>query len=164
MELWQMDVMGGVALEDGTECKVITGIDDHSRFCVIAKLVVRATARPVCEALLEALERHGVPGQILTDNGKIFTGRLAAHPHDEPHYYLSLLAADPRHRGHGFGMALLAENLAEVDRDGKPAYLESTNPENDHRYERQGFVRCGDFTVPSGPRVGTMWREARDHS
>jgi len=80
MELWQMDVMGGVALEDGTECKVITGIDDHSRFCVIAKLVVRATARPVCEALLEALERHGVPGQILTDNGKVFTGRLAPRP------------------------------------------------------------------------------------
>jgi transposase InsO family protein len=56
-----MDVMGGVRLEDGTECKVITGIDDHSRFCVIAKLVHRVTARPVCEALVEALERHGVP-------------------------------------------------------------------------------------------------------
>jgi hypothetical protein len=26
MELWQMDVMGGVLLEDGSECKVITGI------------------------------------------------------------------------------------------------------------------------------------------
>jgi transposase InsO family protein len=77
MELWQIDVMGGVLLEDGTECKVITGIDDHSRFCVIAKLVARATARPVCDALLEALGRHGVPEQILTDNGKVFTGRLA---------------------------------------------------------------------------------------
>ncbi len=67
MELWQMDVMGGVMLTDGTECKVITGIDDHSRFCVIAKLVVRATARPVCEALMEGLSRHGVPAQILSD-------------------------------------------------------------------------------------------------
>ena len=80
MELSQMDVMGGVLLEDGTECKVITGIDDHSRFCVIAKVVLRATARPVCEALLEALSRHGVPGQILTDNGKVFTGKLAPKP------------------------------------------------------------------------------------
>jgi transposase InsO family protein len=80
MELWQMDVMGGVLLEDGTGCKVITGIDDHSRFCVIAKVVARATARPVCEALLEALSRHGVPEQILTDNGKVFTGRLARRP------------------------------------------------------------------------------------
>jgi len=33
MELWQMDVMGGVFLVDGTELKVVTGIDDHSRFC-----------------------------------------------------------------------------------------------------------------------------------
>ena len=80
MELWQMDVMGGVMLSDGTEAKAITGIDDHSRFCVIATLVVRATARPVCQALLEALSRHGIPEQILTDNGKVFTGRLAHRP------------------------------------------------------------------------------------
>src|SRR5438132_1658867 len=80
MELWQMDVMGGVLLQDGTECKVITGIDDHSRFCVIATLVHGATPRPVCEALLEGLTRHGVPEQILTDNGKVFTGRLARKP------------------------------------------------------------------------------------
>jgi transposase InsO family protein len=80
MELWQMDVMGGVMLTDGTELKAITGIDDHSRFCVIATLVLRATARPVCDALLEGLERHGVPEQILTDNGKVFTGRLANKP------------------------------------------------------------------------------------
>ena len=31
MELWQMDVVGGVLLDDGTECKVLTGADDHSR-------------------------------------------------------------------------------------------------------------------------------------
>jgi hypothetical protein len=34
MELWQMDVVGGVLLADGTELKVLTGVDDHSRFCV----------------------------------------------------------------------------------------------------------------------------------
>jgi hypothetical protein len=34
---------------------------------VSAKLVRRATAGPVCEALLAALRRHGVPDQILTD-------------------------------------------------------------------------------------------------
>ena len=34
MELWQMDVVGGVLLDDGTECKILTGIDDHSRFMV----------------------------------------------------------------------------------------------------------------------------------
>jgi transposase InsO family protein len=77
MELWQIDVMGGVRLADGTQLSVVTGIDDHSRFCVVARLVHRATARPVCEAVVEALSRHGVPEQILTDNAKVFTGRLA---------------------------------------------------------------------------------------
>jgi transposase InsO family protein len=76
MELWQMDVVGGVHLSDGAEVKVVTGIDDNSRFVVSAKVVARATARPVCDALLGALERHGVPEQILTDNGKVFTGRF----------------------------------------------------------------------------------------
>ena len=40
------------------------------------QLVRRATAEPVCEALLAALRRHGIPDQILTDNGKVFTGRF----------------------------------------------------------------------------------------
>jgi transposase InsO family protein len=76
MELWQMDVMGGVRLTDGRELKLVSGIDDHSRYCVSARLVWRATARPVCEALLTALGRYGAPEQILTDNGKVFTGRF----------------------------------------------------------------------------------------
>ena len=67
MELWQMDVMGGVRLADGSELKVVTGIDDHSRFCVSAMLVRRATAKPVCDALAVAMRTHGVPDQILTD-------------------------------------------------------------------------------------------------
>ncbi|MCZ7532629.1 MAG: IS481 family transposase [Acidimicrobiia bacterium] len=76
MELWQMDVMGRVKLVDGSEAKVVTGIDDHSRFCVSAQVVQRATAVPVCDALALAMRRHGVPDQILTDNGKVFTGRF----------------------------------------------------------------------------------------
>jgi transposase len=80
MELWQLDVMGGVFLSNGIGVSVVTGIDDHSRFCVIAKVVPRATARPVSDALLEALSTYGVPEQILTDNGKVFTGRLGRRP------------------------------------------------------------------------------------
>jgi transposase InsO family protein len=80
MELWQMDVVGGVLLADGTECKVLTGIDDHSRYCVCAGLMVRATARPVCGLLVAAFETHGVPDEILTDNGKVFTNRFGLKP------------------------------------------------------------------------------------
>lgn len=76
MELWQMDIVGGVLLAGGGECKMVTGIDDHSRFMVIAKVVQRATARAVCLAFGEALLRFGVPDEVLTDNGKQFTARF----------------------------------------------------------------------------------------
>jgi transposase InsO family protein len=76
MELWQMDIVGGVRLADGTEAKIVSGVDDHSRFCISAAVVARATARPTCDALATAMARHGVPTQILTDNGKVFTGRF----------------------------------------------------------------------------------------
>ena len=76
MQLWQLDIVGGVFLVDGTECKVVTGVDDHSRFCVTATVVPRATGRAVCLAFAEALRRYGVPDEVLTDNGKQFTDRF----------------------------------------------------------------------------------------
>jgi len=80
MELWQMDIVGRFYLVDGTEVKVVTGIDDHSRYCVCARIVARATAKPVCDALRFALGTHGAPDQILTDNGKVFTARFGQGP------------------------------------------------------------------------------------
>jgi len=80
MELWQMDVMGGVMCEDGSELKVVTGVDDHSRFCIAAGLVRRATSKAVCEVLLGSLGTYGVPDEVLTDNGKVFTGRYGPYP------------------------------------------------------------------------------------
>jgi transposase InsO family protein len=80
MELWQMDIVGGVHLVDGSEAKVVTGIDDHSRFVVCAQVVARATARPVCDALEAAMSTHGAPEAILTDNGKVFTARFGPGP------------------------------------------------------------------------------------
>jgi transposase InsO family protein len=79
MELWQMDVVGGFPLADGTSAKVLTGIDDHSRMCVCATVMARERTHAVCDGLRGALATYGVPGQILTDNGKVFTGRFN-HP------------------------------------------------------------------------------------
>jgi transposase len=67
MALWQMDLVGGIFLADGTEAKLVTGVDDHSRFCVICQVVVRATGRAVCLAFAAALVRFGVPEEINTD-------------------------------------------------------------------------------------------------
>jgi len=81
MQLWQLDIVGGVQLVNPAtgvlrEAKLVTAVDDHSRFCVIAAVVERATGRAVCLALAEALARFGVPEEILTDNGKQFTDRF----------------------------------------------------------------------------------------
>jgi ribosomal protein S18 acetylase RimI-like enzyme len=83
----------------------------------------------------------------------------ASHPRESPHYYLSLLGTHPEHRGRGLGMSLLAEDLRRIDEQNMPAYLESSNPANDLRYEAVGFKRVGEFSTPDGSRtVSTMWR------
>lgn len=81
MQLWQMDIVGGVMLVDPvtgelSEAKVVTGVDDHSRYCVIASVVERATGRAVCSSFVRALQAFGVPEEVLTDNGKQFTDRF----------------------------------------------------------------------------------------
>ncbi len=76
MALWQLDIVGGAFLADGTEAKIVTGVDDHSRYCVIASVVTRATGRAVCLAFAAALQKFGVPGEVLSDNGKQFTDRF----------------------------------------------------------------------------------------
>ena len=92
----------------------------------------------------------------------VFDQLDAAHPHDPPHYYLSLLGTHDDHRGRGIGMALLADSLARIDREGMPAYLESTNPANDARYARHGFEPAGRITMPNGHVITPMWREPRE--
>lgn len=85
-----------------------------------------------------------------------------SHPKEPPHYYLTLLGTHPNHRGRGLGMGLLAENLARIDAEGVPTYLESTNPDNNPRYGRLGFRKVGAFATPDGTRTVTrMWRDVR---
>lgn len=93
---------------------------------------------------------------------EVFDRFEAAHPRTQDHYYLSLLGTHTEHRGAGIGMSLLAENLARLDADQMPAYLESTNPANLRRYESVGFGVHGAFDLPDGgPTVTTMWRDPR---
>ena len=80
MELWQLDVVGGFLLADGTAAKALTGVDDHSRFCVSARLMPRERTQLVCDGFAAALRHYGVPEQVLTDNGKVFTGKYAQPP------------------------------------------------------------------------------------
>ena len=79
-ELWQMDTVGGFLLADGSQAKALTGLDDHSRFCVSARLMPRERTRPVCEGLTAAIGAYGAPEQLLTDNGRVFTGKFFTPP------------------------------------------------------------------------------------
>jgi transposase InsO family protein len=67
---------GGVYLADGRECKLLSGIDDHSRYVVIATVLAVPSGQAVADAFVQAMRCHGVPAEVLTDNGKQFTGRF----------------------------------------------------------------------------------------
>ena len=113
------------------------------------------------EARLEPLTRE-LAGERAADLLELFDRFEASHPREQPHYYLSLLGVADRFRGRGIGMALLADNLRQIDGEGAAAYLESSNPANDARYEGAGFERVGEFTTPDDAHtVGTMWRSPR---
>ncbi|MGV9718247.1 DDE-type integrase/transposase/recombinase [Rhodococcus pyridinivorans] len=75
MHLWQLDRVGGVFLSDGRECKMFTGIDDHSRFVVVAAVLPTRSGHAVSDAFIAAMNRWGVPFEVLTDNGQQFTGK-----------------------------------------------------------------------------------------
>jgi ribosomal protein S18 acetylase RimI-like enzyme len=101
---------------------------------------------------------------VMTPSGPEAIHRLyerfeASRGSQPDHAYLSLLATDPDRRGQGIGQRLLAADLERWDAQGIPAYLESTNPANDHRYERAGFRPIGSFeAVLDDARVTAFWR------
>jgi GNAT superfamily N-acetyltransferase len=100
-------------------------------------------------------------GRETTDGILAIMGQFEAVRPREPHFYLGLIGTHDAHRGNGHGMRLLAENLTTVDAQGAAAYLESSNPANDARYERLGFAPHGSITVATGHVMTTMWRPPR---
>lgn len=79
----------------------------------------------------------------------------------EPHWYLPVIAVEPFHHGKGLGGALLAHTLAQIDKDGVPAYLESSNQRNLSLYQRHGFEIIGEIQAGSSPVITPMRRAAR---
>jgi GNAT superfamily N-acetyltransferase len=110
-------------------------------------------------AALEILIRRDLDRPALAALERLYERFEASREGRPDHYYLSLLAAHPEFRGQGRGQVLLAEDLALWDVKGVPAYLESTNSANDHRYVRAGFRRDGGFqAVRDDTWISAMWR------
>lgn len=91
---------------------------------------------------LEAIMQEHAERSILADMMRVFKEMQRFHPKD-PIWYLPLIAVDPTAQNQGHGSALLNYALARCDKDGLPAYLESSNPRNITLYERHGFERLG---------------------
>ncbi|HEY1594657.1 MAG TPA: GNAT family N-acetyltransferase [Thermoleophilaceae bacterium] len=92
----------------------------------------------------------------------LFTGlrRLEkAHPPKPPSFYLAVLGTDPPKQGQGLGSALMEPVLEHCDRDGVPAYLESSKERNLDFYARFGFRVLQTVRLPGGPDMWPMWRE-----
>jgi GNAT superfamily N-acetyltransferase len=82
------------------------------------------------------------------------------HP-KEPHWYLGVLGTSPDRQGKGVGSALLGPVLEKCDREGIPAYLESSKEANLAFYARHGFEVTSEVKLPDGPTVWPMWREPK---
>lgn len=81
MELRQMDVVGRVHLAHGRELMVVTGIDDHARFVWPARRSLDVRRRGRCaRRCWRRSGGMGIPEQLLTDNGKVFTARFGLRP------------------------------------------------------------------------------------
>jgi transposase InsO family protein len=72
-ERWQADVTHW-QLADGTDVEILNIIDDHSRLAVGSDARVTFKAADVVACFRRANATWGIPAQMLSDNGAVFTG------------------------------------------------------------------------------------------
>lgn len=111
------------------------------------------------QAVVDLFEKSVEPS-VLESILKVFDQMGAYHPHGA-HWHLPLIGVEPGMQGRGCGTALLSAGLAQCDRDGLPAYLESTSPQSETLYQRMGFEPLGEITVNGSPTIVPMLRRRR---
>jgi transposase InsO family protein len=75
-ERWQSDFTHW-RLADTTHTEILSWLDDHSRYALSVTAHRRVTGPIVLDTFRKAHEAHGIPASTLTDNGMVFTTRLA---------------------------------------------------------------------------------------
>ena len=75
-ERWQADFTHW-RLTGGTHIEILCWIDDHSRYAISITAHQRITTPIVLAEFTKATTAHGIPHSTLTDNGMVFTTRLA---------------------------------------------------------------------------------------
>ena len=75
-ECWQSDFTH-YRLASGLEVEIITWLDDHSRYALHVTAHPRITGPIVLATFRSTVAAHGIPHSTLTDNGMVYTVRLA---------------------------------------------------------------------------------------
>jgi transposase InsO family protein len=76
-ECWQSDFTH-YRLAGGQHVEIITWLDDHSRYALHVSAHRRITATIVRDSFRKAAAQYGYPASTLTDNGMVYTVRLAS--------------------------------------------------------------------------------------
>jgi transposase InsO family protein len=75
-EMWQADFTH-YRLTTGADVEILSWLDDHARHALSVTAHRRVTGPTVVDTFLAAVTSHGAPASTLTDNGMVFTTRLA---------------------------------------------------------------------------------------
>lgn len=78
-ECWQADFTH-YRLNIGTDVEILTWLDDCTRYALQITAHRAVTAVIVRDQFRKATKTHGIPASTLTDNGMVFTTRLASRP------------------------------------------------------------------------------------
>lgn len=79
-ETWQSDFTH-YRLTTGADTEIITWLDDHSRMALHVSAHRRITTPIVLATFRQTVDTYGIPASTLTDNGMVYTVRLAAEKH-----------------------------------------------------------------------------------
>jgi ribosomal protein S18 acetylase RimI-like enzyme len=75
---------------------------------------------------------------------------------EERHYFLHVIAVDPKQQGKGIGGNLLTHGLQMCDERGIPAYLETASEENVRYYQKHDFRVSEEIILSRGLKVWCM--------
>lgn len=143
--------MGGAGLEHGTAFVS----DDAAAVSLWLPPGVESDLEAMLAVLATVITEE--KGAVLEQVGE----QIRSYHPDEPHWYLAAVGVDPSRQGEGLGSAMMKEGLRLCDAQGKPAYLESSNPRNIPLYERHGFEVIGVVQPGDYPPLYPMLRAAR---
>jgi ribosomal protein S18 acetylase RimI-like enzyme len=124
-----------------------------------AALWLRPGAHADEDALVK-LVHDSLPEERHAEMFELFAKMDAGHP-KEDHWYLPMIGVDTHRQNLGIGAGLMKLALERSDRDGIPAYLESSNPRNISLYRRFGFEGVGEIRAGGSPPLLRMLRSAQ---